>query len=284
MLSHAIIPAAGLATRFLPASKAIPKEMFPLYDRPVIQHIVEEASSAGIDSIVFVTAEGKDAIADHFDRMNPKFRQGKLPDDIEAELTRLETLTEVISVRQKTPKGLGHAVLCGLHAAPEGPFVVMLPDMFLFSKTAESMMNRMARLFEREKRSVIALMRVPDEDRKRYGMVEGSEKDGIVDITKLVEKPGVKGTTSNLAIVGRYIFSASLGGILAQTAPGAKGEIQLTDAMSTLNAREPMLGLVLSPDDLAFDAGDKEGYAYAGAFLATRRIPGFIDTLRRLTS
>lgn len=284
MLSHAIIPAAGLATRFLPASKAIPKEAFPLYDRPVIQHIAEEAAQAGINNIVLVTSEGKEAIVDHFDRINPKFLQGNLPEDIRRELERLEDLAEVIAVRQKSQKGLGHAVLRGMTAVPTDPFAVMLPDMFLVSRDPDNVMVRMKRLYEQHDRPVIALMRVPDEDRKRYGMAEGEERDGFFEIRQLVEKPGVKGTDSNLAIVGRYLLPSAIGPILEKTTPGAKGEIQLTDALNTLCRKQPMLGLVLRDDDLVFDAGDKDGYAYANAFLAAKRIPGFIETLRRMTS
>lgn len=284
MLSHAIIPAAGLATRFLPASKSVPKESFPLYDRPVIQHIAEEAAQAGIHNIVVVTSEGKEAITDHFDRINPKFLQGKIPDEIGRELERLEDLAEVIAVRQKSQKGLGHAVLRGMTAVPTDPFAVMLPDMFIVSRSPDNVMVRMKHLYEQHDRPVIALMRVPDEDRKRYGMAEGEQRDGFFEIGRLVEKPGVDGTASNLAIVGRYLLPGAIGPILEKTRPGAKGEIQLTDALNTLCGKQPILGLVLRDDDLVFDAGDKDGYAYANAYLAAKRIPGFLDAVRRMIS
>jgi len=281
MLSHAIIPAAGLATRFLPASKTIPKEMFPLYDRPVIQYIVEEAVQAAIANIVLVTSEGKEAVADYFDRVNPKFLQGALPEDITAELRRIEEMVEVISVRQKSQRGLGHAVLRGMSAVPTDPFAVMLPDMFLVSE-GDNVMVRMRRLYEEHDRPVIALMRVPDEDRTRYGMAEGVQKEEFFEIHRLVEKPDVRGTSSNLAIVGRYILPGALGPILEKTRPGAKGEIQLTDALNTLCGKQPIIGLVLRDDDRVFDAGDKNGYAFANAFLAARRIPRFLETMQEL--
>ncbi len=281
MLSHAIVPAAGLATRFLPASKTVPKEMFPLYDRPVIHYIAEEAAAAAITNIVLVTSEGKEAVADYFDRINPKFLQAKLPDTIVADLQRIEEMVEVTSVRQKSQRGLGHAVLRGMSAVPTDPFAVMLPDMFIWS-SGDNVMVRMRRLFEEHAVPVIALMRVPDEDRSRYGMAEGVMKGDFFEIHRLVEKPGVNGTDSNLAIVGRYILPSALGPILEKTSPGAKGEIQLTDALNTLCRKQPFLGLILRDDEFVFDAGDKNGYAFANAFLAAHRIPGFIDELRRM--
>ncbi len=281
MLSHAIIPAAGLATRFLPASKTVPKEMFPLYDRPVIHYIAAEAAAAGISNIVLVTSEGKEAIADYFDRINPKFLQGPLPADIIEEIRRIEEMVEVTAVRQKNQRGLGHAVLRGMSAVPTDPFAVMLPDMFIWSR-GDNVMVRMRRLAEEHALPVIALMRVPDEDRARYGMAEGVMKESFFEIHRLVEKPGISGTDSNLAIVGRYILPGALGPVLEKTAPGAKGEIQLTDALNTLCRKQPLLGLVLCDDDLVFDAGDKNGYALANAFLAARHLPDFVERLRAL--
>ncbi len=283
MLSHAIVPAAGLATRFLPASKTVPKQMYPLYDRPVIHYIAEEAAAAGITNIVLVTSEGKEAIADYFDRVNPKFLQGTLAPEVVEDLKRIEEMVEVTAVRQKSQRGLGHAVLRGMSAVPTDPFAVMLPDMFLWT-SGDNVMVRMRRLFEEHAVPVIALMRVPDEDRARYGMAEGVMKGDFFEIHRLVEKPGVNGTASNLAIVGRYILPGALGPILEKTAPGAKGEIQLTDALNALCRKQPLLGLVLRDDDLVFDAGDKDGYAFANAFLAARRVPRFLDHLRRILS
>ncbi len=283
MLSHAIVPAAGLATRFLPASKTVPKEMFPLYDRPVIHYIAEEAAAAGITNIVLVTSEGKEAIADYFDRVNPKFLQGTLSPEIVAELKHIEEMIEVTAVRQKSQRGLGHAVLRGMSAVPTDPFAVMLPDMFLWT-SGDNVMVRMRRLFEEHSIPVIALMQVPDEDRARYGMAEGVMRKDFFEIRRLVEKPGVNGTDSNLAVVGRYLLPSAIGPILEKTGPGAKGEIQLTDALNTLCQKQPLLGLVLRDGDLVFDAGDKDGYALANTFLAARRIPCFLDHLRRILS
>jgi len=281
MLSHAIIPAAGLATRFLPASKTVPKEMFPLYDRPVIHYIAEEAAAAGITNIVLVTSEGKEAIADYFDRINPKFLQGTLSPEITEDLRRLEEMVEVTAVRQKNQRGLGHAVLRGMSAVPTDPFAVMLPDMFIWSP-GDNVMVRMRRLYEEHALPVIALMPVSDEDRSRYGMAEGRINGDIFEIHRLLEKPGIHGTSSNLAIVGRYILPGALGPILEKTAPGAKGEIQLTDGLNVLCQKHPIIGLVLDESDRVFDAGDKDGYALANAFLAVRRSPRFIEQLQGL--
>lgn len=283
MLSHAIIPAAGLATRFLPASKTVPKEMFPLYDRPVIHYIVEEAAAAAITNIVLVTSEGKEAIADYFDRINPKFFQGTLPPHTMDELRHIEEIVEVTSVRQKSQQGLGHAVLRGMSAVPTDPFAVMLPDMLIVSATPDNVMVRMRQLYEEHGLPVIALMHVPDEDRSRYGMAEGIQRNGFFEIHRLVEKPGIHGTSSNLAIVGRYILPSALGPILEKTTPGAKGEIQLTDGLNVLCQKHPIIGLVLDEKkDRVFDAGDKDGYAFANAFLAARRIPRFIERIQEL--
>lgn len=283
MLNYAVIPAAGLATRFLPASKSIPKEMFPVYDRPVIQYIVEESVNAGMNKTVFVTAEGKSSILDHFDRINPKFDIDKLPDDIKTGVLRTENLTEVFSVRQKNPRGLGHAVLTGAAIVPpDAPYAVLLPDMLLFANKGRSCMERMADIFAKEKVSVIALMKVPDSDRPKYGMAEGNLKGNILEIKKLVEKPAIHETKSNLAIVGRYIFTPAITGILESTNPGTRNEIQLTDAMNTLCGRETMLGLIMNDDDIIFDAGDKNGFAMANAFVGARNMPQFLSTLQRI--
>ncbi len=281
-MQYAVIPAAGLATRFLPASKAIPKEMFPIYDRPVIQHIVEEAIACEIDKIVFVSREGKESILDHFDSTNPKFAPQNLSKDLQDTLHKLDSIVDVVSIRQKEAKGLGDAVLTGCKLFSDEPFAVILPDVMIVSRGAESCLQKMVKLYKEHGASVIALMHVPDEDRKKYGMAEGIIKGNIMEIDRLIEKPEINETNSNLAIVGRYIFTPSITGIIKDTKPGKKNEIQLTDAMIELARREKMIGLILDDNDLVFDAGDITGYALANAFVAAQKIPGFKDMITKL--
>ncbi len=281
-MKYAVVPAAGLATRFLPASKTVPKELFPLFDRPAIQHIVEEAITAGSSDVVFVTGQGKEAILDHFDRTNPKFPLEKLSSEIKEKISDLDTSIDVMSIRQKHPKGLGHAVLTGCKLVGNNPFSVLLPDVFIYSVGKASAMEKMMKLHKEEDASVILLMNVPDEDREKYGMAEGEIVNGVMNIERLVEKPGINGTESNMAIVGRYIFNPSIIDLLRNTKPGAKGEIQLTDAINEQCTNEKVLGLVLDRDDIVFDTGDKAGYALANAFLASRHIEGFKDSLAKL--
>jgi len=171
-MKYSIIPAAGLATRFLPASKAIPKELFPILDKPVIQYIVEEAVSAGVSGIVFVSGSGKEAILDHFDRLNPKFPVSKLKNEIKEKVNELDSMIDVLSIRQKDPLGLGHAVLKGTFPLKNESFAVMLPDMLVIPKGKETSMKKMVELHERTGHSVIALMKVPNEMKHMYGIAK----------------------------------------------------------------------------------------------------------------
>ncbi|MBO4700113.1 UTP--glucose-1-phosphate uridylyltransferase [bacterium] len=276
-MKYSVIPAAGLATRFLPASKCIPKELFPVLDKPAIQYIVEESVEAGATNVVFVSGSGKEAILDHFDKINPKFSVGKLKDAVREKVETLDDMIEVISVRQKSPQGLGHAVMKGTFVVPhEESFAVMLPDMLIFSEGESTVMQEMSRLHEKYGCSVIALMEVSPETRGMYGIAEGTPlENGVVDIKRLVEKPADGETESNLAILGRYIFTPKISGILGNVKPGRGGEIQLTDAMVTLLSEERILGYVIDSKTRVFDTGNMEGFALANAYAALRRVPGF---------
>ena len=282
-MHFSIIPAAGLATRFLPASKSIPKEMFPILDKPSIQYVVEEAVSAGSSSIVFVTSTGKESIPDHFDTINAKFPIRKLAEKTQKDVENLNDLIDVISVRQKTPRGLGHAVLKGALVTGEGSFSVLLPDMLLFPKGSVSSMKKMMELHERTGISVIALMKVPEEKKHMYGVIEGVETEkNVIDINRLIEKPSAEETDSCLAIVGRYIFTNRMKSILAETKPGKKGEIDLTDAMMELIKTEKVYGLVIDDDSHVFDTGNGEGFALANAYLGMKNFPEMKNELKKL--
>ncbi len=278
-----IIPAAGLATRFLPASKCVPKEMFTVVDKPAIQHVVEEAVSAGSRYVVFVTSAGKDSVLDHFDIINKKFPLQKLTSKTQEEINELNELVEVVSVRQKVPKGLGHAVLKGAAVTGASSFSVLLPDMLLFPKNNISSMKKMMELHERTCVSVIALMKVPEDKKHMYGIVEGIEtENNVIDIRKLMEKPSAGETDSCLAIVGRYIFTNKMKTLLADAKPGKKGEIDLTDAMTELIKTEKVYGLVIDKDSHIFDTGNSEGFVLANAYLGMKSFPEMKNELKKL--
>ena len=275
-MKYSIIPAAGLATRFLPASKCVPKELFPVFDKPAIQYIVEESVDAGIPGIVFVTGEGKEAILDHFDKINPKFPVSRLNEEIKKEVEKLDSMIDVVSVRQKNPKGLGHAVLTGTEPVKNESFAVMLPDMLVISKGKDSAMKKMVQLHKETGKSVIALMKVPHEKKSSYGIAEGIKVDeNTIEITKMIEKPSPDETDSNLAIVGRYIFTPEIIEILQTTDPGKGGEIQLTDAMVELMNKDKVLGLIIDDDNLVFDTGNGEGFVLANIYSALQKTSSF---------
>jgi len=282
-LHFSIIPAAGLATRFLPASKCIPKEMFPILDKPSIQYVVEEAVAAGSDSIVFVTSSGKESILDHFDTINAKFPTQKLADKTQNKVSELNDLVEIISVRQKKPKGLGHAVLKGAQITGNGSFSVLLPDMLIFPRKNTSSMKKMMELHKKTGASVIALMKVPENKKYLYGVVEGVESQkNIFDIKKLIEKPSSNETASCLAIAGRYIFTNKMKDLLKKTKPGEKGEIDLTSAMIELLKTEKIYGLLIDDDSIVFDTGNSQGFALANAYLGLKTFPTMKNELQKL--
>ena len=275
-MKYAIIPAAGLATRFLPASKCVPKELFPVFDKPAIQYIVEESVDAGITAAVFVTGTGKEAILDHFDVIDPKFPLSKLENNVRTEVEKLSSMIKAVSVKQEAPLGLGHAVLVGAGPVKDESFAVMLPDMLVISKGKDSAMKKMTELHKETGKSVIALMKIPHEKKSSYGIVEGIKvNENTIEITKMMEKPTPCDTESNLAIVGRYIFTPEIIEILKSTKPGKGGEIQLTDAMVELMNREKVLGLIIDDDNLVFDTGNGEGFVLANVYTALQKSSSF---------
>ena len=282
-MRYAIIPAAGFATRFLPASKCVPKELFPILDKPAAQYIVEEAVSAGINSVIFITGMGKESILDHFDTINPKFPVAKLNSDIKSRIEDLDSLVDVISVRQKKPLGLGHAVLKGAELVDRKSFSVLLPDMLVVPTGSVNSMLEMVKLHERTGRSVIALMKVPEHMKSKYGIVEGTSLgNNLLKITKMIEKPAPGSTDSNLAVVGRYILTPSSIEILEKQEIKKGSEMQLTDAIVKLLDSEEVLGMVIDDDNLIFDTGSVEGFVLANTFLAMKRFPEFRNSLKDL--
>jgi len=269
----AVVPVAGLGTRFLPATKAVPKEMLPIVDRPALQYIVEEVARCGIEDVLLVTALGKSAIEDHFDRrLDLEAALAAKGADAElAEIRELSTLVTMHAVRQPEPLGLGHAVLMAAgHVAATESFAVLLGDDLL--EPDSRFLARMVAAHERTGRAVVALMRVEDpEQLALYGVVDAvpGEHDGEVHIRDLVEKPAPGTAPSDLAVIGRYVLPGAIFDVLRRTEPGRGGEIQLTDALRSLAVQEPIIGLVL--DEPRHDAGDKLGFLKATIAFAARR-------------
>lgn len=284
-VTKAVIPAAGLGTRFLPTTKATPKEMLPVVDRPAIQYVVEEAIRAGLNDVLMITGRNKRALEDHFDRV-PVLEQQLAEQGKDALLASVVETNELGGdlhyVRQGDPKGLGHAVLRAKRHVGDEAFAVLLGDDLIDEK--EDLLARMVEVQERTGGSVVALMEVPREAISAYGAaaieaVEG--EDGFVKITGLVEKPAADEAPSNYAVIGRYVLSSKVFEVLENTAPGRGGEIQLTDALQTLaqgeGEGECVYGVVFS--GRRFDTGDKLSYLKANVILAAER-PEFGDDLR----
>jgi len=266
----AVFPAAGLGTRFLPATKAQPKEMLPLVDRPLVQYVVEEAKAAGIERIVIVTGRGKNAIEDHFDTSFEleKMLEERGKDDLLAIVREISDLIPISYVRQKTALGLGHAILQAKDLVGNEPFAVMLGDDIVDS--SEPCIGQMMRLREKRGNPVIAIQEVAPAETRQYGIVAGErEGDWVVRITGMVEKPAPEDAPSNLAIIGRYILPPEIFEILEATRFDAGGEIQLTSALATLLERRPIDGCLF--EGKRYDAGDKLGFLKATVEFALKR-------------
>ena len=269
-LRKAVIPVAGLGTRFLPATKTVPKELLPIVDIPSIQYVVQEAVDAGIEEIIFVTGRGKDGIEDHFDDA-PELEQ-VLADRGQPEmvkmLRRIAEMTEVVSVRQKKPLGLGHAVLCARDLVGAEPFAVMLADDLIDSETP--CIRQLSDIFERTDESVVALMEVPETEVQQYGIIKGKVlKERLYQIEATVEKPPAKEAPSRMAIIGRYVLRPEIFSILQKLPPGKGGEIQLTDGLAQLVRERKVYGCEFLGD--RYDIGDKFGFVRATVAYALKR-------------
>ena len=235
-MMKAVIPAAGLGTRFLPATKAQPKEMLPVYDKPTIQYVIEESVNSGVDDILIVTGKGKRSIEDHFDRSFEleHHLKTKGKEDFLKEIEYISELADIHFIRQKKQKGLGDAIYCAKKHIGDDPFVVMLGDTI--TKDTVPCTKQLIDIYEKYGKSVIALEEVPDEKVERYGIIGGEEiEPSIYKIDKLVEKPPLRVAPSNLAIMGRYVLTPDIFDCIENVEPGYGGEIQLTDALSKLD-------------------------------------------------
>ncbi len=265
-----VIPAAGLGTRFLPATKSVPKELLPIVDVPTIQYIVEEAVRAGIDDVIVVNGRGKVAIEDHFDVAfeleTTLAARGKT--ELLQLLHRISVMTRIVSLRQKQPLGLGHAVLCAASVVGPNPFGVILGDDLIDAEVPA--IQQLIRAYEKHGKGVVALMEVPASETHLYGIAAGRPLDGrTVAIERMVEKPPPGKAPSNLAVIGRYVLPPSIFDILRHVQPGVGGEIQLTDGLAELSRTEVLIGYRF--EGKRYDAGDRMGYLKANVAYALKR-------------
>lgn len=274
----AIIPAAGLGTRFLPATKAVPKELLPIVDTPTIQYIVQEIVDAGIETVILITGKGKSRIVDHFDvypELEEKLeKEGKTA--LADTLRKSASMVRMVAVRQGIPRGLGHAVLCAKEVIGDEPFAVLLGDDLV--DAAVPCTKQMINVFEKHQKSVVAVMQVPDEDVPKFGICGGrAVEPRVMELNQMVEKPKLAEAPSKLAIVGRYILTPKIFDFLEQTDPGKGGEIQLTDAMAKLMKAEGFIGYEF--EGSRYDAGDKFGFIQANIAYSLKR-PDIAPRLR----
>ena len=268
-LRKAVIPAAGLGTRFLPATKAQPKEMLPIVDKPTIQYIVEEAAAAGVEDIIIVTGRSKRSIEDHFDRsieLEMELEKDGKNDSLEM-MKSISEIANIHFIRQKQPLGLGHAVLTASHFIGDEPFAVLLGDDVIVSK--KPVLQQMVEVFQEYKTSVIGGQEVALEDIGKYSSLDGKQVDeGIYKVRNLIEKPKPEEVFSNIAILGRYILTPTIFSYLESQTPGAGGEIQLTDSLNRLAHNEAMYAYVYKGH--RYDIGSKMGFLQANIEFALR--------------
>jgi UTP--glucose-1-phosphate uridylyltransferase len=276
-IRKAVFPVAGLGTRFLPATKAVPKEMLPVVDRPLIQYAVDEAIEAGIETMVFVNGRGKAAIEDHFDMAYELERtqadRGKSVAALEG--SRL-TPGDAVFVRQQEPRGLGHAIWCARHVIGDEPFAIILPDEFMVG--SPGCLKQMVDAYEQVGGNLICALEVPMAETPSYGVLDPGARDGaLTEVRGLVEKPKAGTAPSNLIVAGRYILQPAVMDLLATQEAGAGGEVQLTDSMAKLIGQQPFHGVTFAGE--RYDCGSKLGFAQANFALACRD-SGIGDDLR----
>lgn len=269
-VKKAVFPVAGLGTRFLPATKASPKEMLPLIDKPLVQYVVEEAVASGIEQILFVTGRGKRTIEDHFD-ISVELEAHLSDKGKNKELSRVREIAEMVNifyVRQRQALGLGHAILCARDFVGQEPFAVLLGDDIIDSE--RPCLGQLLDVFETHKGSVLALEKVPLENISSYGCVRANQvEERVFDVVDMVEKPKREEAPSDMAIIGRYVLTPRIFDILEQQEPGKGGEIQLTDAILRLSREEKVYGCLF--EGLRHDCGDKLGFLKATVDMALKR-------------
>jgi UTP--glucose-1-phosphate uridylyltransferase len=261
-VKKAVIPAAGFGTRFLPATKVVPKELLPIVDKPTIQYIMEEVASAGIEEVILITGREKGSIEDHFDTSteleNHLRKKGR--EDLLKIVREISGMVTLVSVRQKEPLGLGHAILCARKIVGKEPFAVLLGDDLIDAEVP--CIRQMMNVYQNMDGALLAIQKVPRAETHLYGIIKGKKvKDRVHFIEEMVEKPDRKKAPSNLAIIGRYILPSRIFDLLEKVRPDRRGEIQLTDGLKELNREVPIYGYEFIGD--RYDAGDKFGYLQA---------------------
>lgn len=282
----AIIPAAGLGTRFLPATKAQPKEMLPIVDKPTLQYIIEEAVASGIEEVLVIIGRNKNSIQDHFDKsveLELELEKNGKSELLE-EVRLISNMVQIHYVRQIEPKGLGHAVLCAKSFIGNEPFAVLLGDDIVYAD--KPCLGQMIDAYDEYKTSILGVQEVAATEVNKYGIVDGKYiEDRIYKVKGLVEKPAIDEAPSNIAILGRYIINPAIFEILENTKPGKGGEIQLTDALKELATKEAMYAYVF--EGRRYDVGDKQGYLEATVEYALRKPElrdGFLKYLKEIVA
>jgi UTP--glucose-1-phosphate uridylyltransferase len=278
-IKKAVIPAAGFGTRFLPATKVVPKELLPIVDKPTIQYIMEEVVGAGLEEVILITGREKGSIEDHFDASaeleNYLRKKGK--NDLLRVVQEISEMVTLVSVRQKEPLGLGHAILCAKKMVGDEPFAVLLGDDLIDAKVP--CIRQMIDVYQRMEGAVIAVQKVPKTETHLYGIIKARKlEDRIYRIDDMIEKPEKGKAPSNLAIIGRYILPPQIFGILEKVPPDSRGEIQLTNGLRALRRKVPVFGYEFTGD--RYDAGDKLGYLQANISLGLKD-PALGPKLRR---
>lgn len=270
LVRKAIIPAAGLGTRFLPATKAQPKEMLPIVDKPTLQYIIEEAVESGIEEILIITGRNKKSIEDHFDRSIELELEleAKGKNDLLKQVREISDMVNIHYIRQKEPKGLGHAIYCAKSFIGNEPFAVLLGDDIVYND--KPCLKQMIEAYNEYKTTILGVQKVAALDVCKYGIVDGKRiEDRVYKVKDLVEKPSREEAPSNIAILGRYIINPAIFEILEHTKPGKGGEIQLTDGLKDLASREAMYAYIF--EGRRYDVGDKQGFLEATVEFALRR-------------
>jgi len=277
-IKKAVFPVAGFGTRFLPATKAMPKEMLPVVDKPLIQYAVEEALASGIEHLIFVTGSGKGALENHFDRsfqLEETLRQRKKMEILKEIKSLVPKSGTIIYTRQSEPLGLGHAIWCARDIVGDEPFAVLLADDLIQSETP--VLHQMTKEYDRLSTSIISVIEVPNEETSRYGILDADDPGNkTFRIRGMIEKPKPEDAPSNMAVIGRYILTPQIFDILGKQQTDAGGEIQLTDAMSQLLKKQPIFGYRF--EGTRFDCGDKAGFQMANLAFALEH-PEIKDTL-----